>query len=218
MYKAEELKKEIDSCRSRLLTAYTQGKERARIGRENEERAKQINEELTAYINTRATLKECINYVVRIYKNIESYASERKELSMDMLKTAISKAGLIVPDADVSGIELKVGDKSAKIVNATGQDINLREGSAYRTVMGMLIRYTLVKAQPDAIQAILLDEAFNTLSDTTTSELRSFIEIFKEDLLIVGIEQHDMLFQGLDPVVFNVKKNAEHVTTVSKEN
>lgn len=217
MLKAEEFKEKVSSCRSRILTAYSQGRERARIGRENEERAKQIETELSNYVKTRDSLKECTNYIVRIYKNIEAYASERKELSMGMLKAAISKAGLIVPDADVKGIELKVGDKSAKIVNATGQDINLREGSAYRTVLGMLIRYTLVKAQPDAIQVILLDEAFNTLSDTTTSELRAFIEVFKDDLLIVGVEQHDMLFQGLAPVVFSVKKGADQITVVSKE-
>lgn len=212
-----ELQASIDSIRDNLLNAMIQCDDRSRIGRANEEKAKKVDAELQAMIRARDGLTEAINYVVKIYKNIEQYAHDRKELSLSRLKLAIHKAGYIVPDAGTQGIQLKLADNTAKVISATGQDINYREGSAFRTVMGMLIRYTLLKEQPDAIQAVFLDEAFNTLSDETLVALRECFDAFREDLLILGIEQHNTLFAGLEPLVFRAVKGDDGITTIIKE-
>lgn len=217
MSEAEELRQAVNNVRDNLLTAALQAEERAKLGRINADRANKINTELEEAIQNRDYFRECINYMVQMYKNIEQYANDRKELSLEMLKTSITKAGYIVPDADINGVELKVTDKKAKVVNKFGQDINMREGSAYRTVMGMLIRYTLLKAQPDTLQVVLLDEAFGTLSENTISALREYIEIFKEDTLILGIEQHDSLFSGMASAVYRAVKGEDGVTVIRKE-
>ena len=198
MSEAEVLQQSVNSCRDSLLTAIVQAKDRATIGLANETKAKSVNEELQSYLQVKEATKESINYITQIYKNVESYAQNRKELAMEMLKLAIRKAGNLVPNADVEDIELVVNEKKASIVNANGQDINMREGSAYRTVMGLLIRYTLLKEDPEAIQAMFFDEGFNTLSDETTVATREYFEVFKEDMIIVMIEQHNTIFQGLD--------------------
>lgn len=217
MSSTEKLDAAISNSRDMLLAACAQAKERAAIGRENEEKANRINEELKQLRTTKEVFLNCMNYMVKIYKNIEKYASDREKLSLEMLKLAISKAGYIVPDADVNGIELKVTDGSAKIVNRFGQDVNLREGSAYRAVMGILIKYTLIKSKPEAVQAIFLDEAFTALSDATTVSMREYINAFKEDILIVGIEQRSVMFEGLDPVVYVVTKGDDKITTIRRE-
>lgn len=209
MSEAEILQQSINSCRDSLLASISQAKDRATIGKANEEKAKSVNEELRSYIQVRDAMKESINYVTKIYKNVENYAQNRKELAMEMLKLAIRKAGSIVPDADVDTVELSVNDKKASIVNAEGQDINMREGSAYRTVMGLLIRYTLLKEDPEAIQAMFFDEGFNTLSDDTTVATREYFDVFKEDMLIVLIEQHNTMFQGLDCKQFRAVKGKD---------
>ena len=213
----DKLVQSVSDVRDSLMRSSIQAKERAEIGRQNEEKALRINEELKQRQELKESLCECVNYVVRIYKNIEKYSADRKELSMEMLKNAIREAGFIVPDAKTEGIELKVVDKAAKVVDKQGQDINMREGSALRTVLGMLIRYTLLKAQPDSIQALFLDEAFNTLSDNTIMSLREYIEAFKDDTLILGIEQHNTLFAGMPKTVFRAVKDENGITSIIRD-
>lgn len=214
MLNGQVVEEDVATVRNNLLAAMIQCKERANIGRQNEKKARECISELKFYEEKRDALKECINWIVQEYKNIEKYLIDKKEVSMEMLKLAIEKAGMIVPDADANGIHLSVNDKSARVLNGEGQDINLREGSAYRTVMGILMRYTLLKSQPDAVQMMLLDEAFSTLSDETASVMKEYLGAFKEDMLIVGIEQRNYLYDGIDRTVFQVLKGKNGSSTV----
>ena len=206
MLVSEELKEDIDSSRARLLTIAASARERARIGRLNEKKYQEALQEIHRNTEIKNALRDCINHLVQVYKNVEKYAADRKELSLKRLKTAIETAGLIVPDAEIAGVRLLTEDKKAKIVSEDGTDINLQEGSAYRTILGQLIRYTLIKAQPGALQLELLDEAFNTLSDETIATTREYIDVFKNDMLIIGIEQRNLLFQGLEKTTYRVQK------------
>ena len=214
MLNGQVVEEDVATVRNNLLAAMIQCKERANIGRQNEKKARECISELKFYEEKRDALKECINWIVQEYKNIEKYLIDKKEVSMEMLKLAVEKAGMIVPDADANGIHLSVNDKSARVLNGEGQDINLREGSAYRTVMGILMRYTLLKSQPDAVQMMLLDEAFSTLSDETASVMKEYLGEFKEDMLIVGIEQRNYLYDGIDRTVFQVLKGKNGSSTV----
>ena len=209
MSETEKLKQNIYNVRNDLLACISQANERVRLGMINEEKLKQANTELATYKNVKKEVVECSNYLVKLYKNIQQYAADRKELALNMLRTAIERAGYIVPSAETSGIQLSFADKKAKIIDKFGTDVNLREGSAYRTVMGVLINYTLIKAQPDCIQAIFLDEMFNTLSDETCTEMREYLDIFKDDILIVGIEQQDTIFQGIEKTTFKAIKEGK---------
>lgn len=212
-----ELKKEIDNSRDALLKAIVQSKDRAEIGQRNAIRAKELDKEIDYYEIQNFELKETINYMTKAYKNIEQYLVDKKEESLEMLELAVERAGYIVPDADTEGTHLSIKEKSAKVLNAKGQDINLREGSAYRTVMGMLMRYTLIKFQPDCLQLILLDEAFSTLSDATSIMMREALQRFSKDVLIVGIEQRNVLFEGLDKITYKVVKGENKKTVIMRE-
>lgn len=212
-----ECQQKIDACRDCLLKAMTQASERADVGRVNESKAASLEAEIKNYTKLRDALREVINHVTDMYKNIRKYADDRRELSMEMLKLAINKAGYIVPDADINDIHLSVEDKKACIVDKYGLDINLKEGSAYRTVMSALVRYTLLMELPDAVSVIFLDEAFGTLSEETINLMREYISVFQKDVLIVGIEQRDLLFQGLSPIIYHAVKDANGVTTIRQE-
>lgn len=214
---AEELGKEISISRDALLKAIVQSKDRAELGKRNADKLVSIDKDLEHYMFLRNDLKNTINHVVREYKNIEQYLIDKKENSMEMLELAVDKAGYIVPDSDTDGIHLKIGDKSAKVVNRLGQDINLREGSAFRTVMGMLMRYTLIKFQPNSLQVIWLDEAFSTLSDETATIMREYIEAFSQDVLVVGIEQHNVMFEGMEKTTYRVLKGENKETIIRQE-
>ena len=216
MFETEELRKDIAHSRDALLNAIVQSKDRAALGKANSEKMIKLNEEEKYYKEKSSALKETINYIVKEYKNIEQYLINRKELSMEMLELAIEKAGYIVPDADIKGIHLSIKEKTARIVNDKGQDINLREGSAFRTVMVILMKYTLIKFQQDCLQVIFLDEAFSTLSDSTSAVMRDFIEAFKQDILIVGIEQRNLVYDGIERITYQVVKEEDRISTVRR--
>lgn len=217
MLSTEEQQQKIDACRDTLLKAIVQAGERTDIGKANETKAKTLNTELDNYIRTRDTLRAVVNHIVDMHKNISKYANDRRELSMDMLKLAISKAGYIVPDADINNIHLSVEDKKACIVDEDGLDVNLKEGSAYRTVMSSLVRYTLLMELPNAIKIIFFDEAFGTLSEETITQMREYFNVFKNDVAIVGIEQRDSLFQGLPKIKYVATKGSDGITTIRQE-
>lgn len=208
---------DLDRTVELLYRYIPQAEERISLGERNKGRVEQADKDIRSTENTIQMLKQSTNRCTELYKAISKYAEDRKELSLKMLKDAISQAGDIVPDADVSGIKLVTVDNKAKIVSTDDQDVNLREGSAYRTVLGMLIRYTLMRVQPSKLQCIFLDEAFNTLSETTQSAMREYIDIFKDDMLIVGIEQHNTLYQGIPHKEFRAVKGVDKVTKILYE-
>lgn len=216
MFERTELGKDIANSRDALLNAIVQSRDRAALGKTNAEKMTRLNNEEKYYMEKSLALRETINYIVKEYKNIEQYLINKKELSMEMLGLAVEKAGLIVPDADIKGIHLSVKEKTARVVNDKGQDINLREGSAFRTVMGILMKYTLIKFQQDCLQIIFLDEAFSTLSDTTSAVMRDFIEALKQDILIVGIEQRNLVYDGIDRVTYQVIKGEDSISTIRR--
>lgn len=218
MSKEQQLKQDIANIRNDLLTAIIQSESRADIGKKNESKVVAIADELEKAIIAKTQLKEGMDYMVTIYKNIEKYAQDRKELAVALLKDAIAKAGDIVTAANLAGIKLSVGENNAKILFKNGQDINAREGSACRAVMGALVRYTLVLTQPDALRVLFLDEGFGVLSDETAIAFKESINAMKEELLIVGVEQHNTLYGDLADCVFYVEKdNKTGVTNIRKE-
>ena len=208
---------DIEETKAKLSRFIVQANERAELGRQSIKKVESVSVELKTWEEARVSVKQCIDRCTKLYKAVEKYAQDRKELSLELLKAAIEEAGYIVPDADVDGISLRVIDKTAKLVNKLGQDINEREGSAYRTVVAMMIRYALLKAQPDRIQVIFLDEAFSTLSETTQVAMRECIDVFSKNVLIVGIEQQGTVYSGLTRKVYRAIKSAEKETTIIDE-
>ena len=80
MLGTEEQQQKINSCRERLLSAIVQASERTDIGRNNEKRAQSLDTELDNYIRVRDTVREVINHISSMYKNIQKYADDRREL------------------------------------------------------------------------------------------------------------------------------------------
>ena len=189
---------EYVDCRNDLLTAITVAQDRRDRGKANEGkrreyqiRLERINEELGDIIETGNHMKD-------IYKNIKYYADEHQKKARDILDLAIEEAGRLIPDADAAGIHLNKAENSrVTVVNGKGQNVNLREGGGYRTLLGVLLRYAALKAQPDALQLMLLDEQFFTLSDTTTAEAKPVFEAMKKDMTIICIEQRRNAMDGI---------------------
>ena len=204
-------------CRSDLLSAITISQERRDRGKANEGKRQMYETKVAQLQEEIGDLIECGNHIKDIYKNIQSYSIKHQQKVRDILDLAIQEAGELVPDADVKGIHLQHTENSrVSVVNDKGQNVNLREGGGYRAVLGALLRYACLKAQPDALQFILFDEYFFTLSDTTTLGMKDIFEAMKKDLTIVCIEQRRNAMDGILDREYTFKKDLSKNTTVTR--
>lgn len=207
----------VDNVRDALVTALTICDERIRIGKENDAKRKDYETRKAALDEQIGDIIECGNHMTKIYKNIKDYNIKHQESAKKILDMALQEAGALVPDADVKDIHLKTTESNRVIVaNQYGQDINLREGGGYRAVLGALLRYACLKAQPDALQFMLFDETFFTLSDTTTGAMKDIFEAMKKDVSIICIEQRRNVMDGILDAEYTFVKDLEKNTTVTK--
>lgn len=201
---------DFDDCRNDILTAITICKDRANRGRANEGKRKEYQTRVEYLNQLIGDTTETGNHMKDIYKNIKHYSDEHQKKAQDILDLAIEEAGNLVPDADVAGIHLNYTDTSRiTIVNNKGQNVNLREGGAYRTLLGILLRYAALKAQPDAAQFMLLDEQFFTMSDTTTAQAKPIFEAMKKDITIICIEQRRNAMDGIVDSEYTFRKDKD---------
>lgn len=213
----DEQRKEFTDCRSALLSAMTVAMDRRNRGRANEGKRKMYENIIEVLDKDIGDLIETGNHCKDIYKNIKSYSIKHQEKARNILDLAIEEAGNLVPDADVRGIHLNHTENNrVVVVNSLGQDINLREGGGYRVILGALLRYASLKAQPDALQFMLFDEHFFTLSDTTTNAMKEIFKAMKKDVMIVCIEQRRNAMDGILDAEYTFRKDLSKNTTVTK--
>lgn len=204
-------------CRSTLLSILTISKDRAERGKANEGKKKMYESYVATLTEQLGDTIECGNHLKDIYKNIKSYSIQHRQKARDILDLAIREAGNLVPDADVAGIHLQqTDDNRVSVVNGKGQNVNLREGGGYRAILGALLRYACIKAQPDALQFMLFDESFFTLSDATISAAKDVFAAMAKDVTIVCIEQRRSAMDGIVDAEYTFKKGASKVTTVTR--
>ena len=209
--------KNIASVRNNILKCMTVANERMTVGKKNEAIKQSHETELAKNHVEQAELKELADHLMDLYKNIEAYSRLHQEKTKGILDLAIMKAGELVPDADVEGIHLKYTENNkCYVVNKDGNDINDREGSGYRAILGALMRYACLKAQPDALQLMVFDESFPYLSDTTTSLMKDVLEEMKTDISIVVVEQRHNVVDGITDGEYLFEKGADKITRVSK--
>lgn len=214
---SSEWREEYVDCRNDLLSALTIARDRAARGKANEGKQK-MYENIIATNNAKiGDYTECGNHLKDIYKNIQSYSIKHQQKVRDILDLAIQEAGELVPDADVAGIHLNhTADNRVSVVNGQGQNVNLREGGGYRAILGALLRYACLKAQPDAVQFILFDESFFTLSDTTIAAMKDIFAAMSKDVTIICIEQRRCAMDGILDAEYTFKKDQTKKTTVTR--
>lgn len=182
---------------SDLLKAISVCEERIRISKENEVRYHEVMSQRETAKELLDMTRETGNHMNKMFKNIKFFLENKKSSSKSVLEASIHSVSTIVKDADLQNCTILHEDGKTKILNERGQNINKREGSAARATMGILLRYTCLKALPNKIQIMFLDEALATLSSSTSVALRKLIEVIIDSIGIVGIEQKDILYKGL---------------------
>lgn len=213
-YTNEELA--INSLKNDLTKAVSVCEERIRVSKQNEARYTELVQNRDAADKLCGLMRETANHMNKMYKNVKYFLENKKTQSKDVLEAAIRSTSAIVKDSDLQNCKIEHVNGKTKILNERGQNINAREGSAARATMGFILRYTCLKALPNKIQIMFLDEALATLSSSTSVNLREMIEVFSENIGIVGIEQKDVLYSGLASKRYRATKIGD-VSTIKEE-
>lgn len=180
-----------------LLSAISICEERVRVSRQNEARFIEVSKQKESAEKLLEMTRTTANHMSKMYKNVKSFLENKKNNSKTILEASIHSVSAIVKDSELQSCTIKHENGKTKILNHKGVNINRVEGSAARATMGLLLRYTCLKALPNKIQLMLLDEALATLSVDSSVNLRELVEILSQDIGIVGIEQKDILYNGL---------------------
>lgn len=194
---SEYNKYDFASLRNELLRAQATCDERVRITIANE--AKYV--ELIGY---KETCKEQIentvataNHMNKLCKSIKFFLENKKNHSKTMLEDAIHEVSNIVPDADLTDCTILHENGKTIILNDKGQSIADREGSASMSTMGLLLKYVCIRAVPNKMQIMFLDEALPTLSVSSIVNIKDLVKEMSKHVGIVGIEQRDTLYAGI---------------------
>lgn len=213
----DERQDRLVNLRDSVLRALSVSQDRADRGRQNEALKVEYTEKLEKVNRSYKDVYDTATHLHDVYKNIQSYARQHQADARNILDLAIATAGDLVPDAGTAGIHLQSeANNRVSVVNANGQNINLREGGGYRAILGALLRYACLKAQPDAFQFILFDEYFFTLSDTTTQVMKDIFNAMKRDVTIICIEQRKNAMDGILDAEYTFKKDDNGTTTVER--
>lgn len=146
----------------------------------------------------RDLLKSTINRCTEIYKDVLKNLDDKKKVSLQEFQDAIDEAASIVTDSDMAGVRLHVNGDDVTLCTQNGHNVNKREGGAQRAVLGQMLRYVAMTQQLNVVPLLLLDESFFALSDNTSVIMRDYLLAMSEHLLIIGIEQNDTLFTGIE--------------------
>lgn len=206
MHKYSE--QEISDLRNKFLSNVAIAQERGRAG-EKYHAELEINKSNLVAVNERIReIYECVKHMDDICHNIEHYAKEHQQTAKTILDRAISEAGALVPDAGVANAHIKYTGQHATIVNQDEQSINAREGGGYRAVLGILLRYALMKAGVGVLPLMLMDEQLFALSDGTTALLKDVLVAMKRDISIIIIEQRRNVADGIADKEYQFVKKA----------
>lgn len=166
-------------------------------------------------IGQRDKLRATINRCTEIYKDVLKNLDDKKTVSLQEFRDAIDEAAAIVTDSDMTGVKLLVKGDEATLCTPEGHNINKREGGAQRAVLGQMLRYVSMTQQLNVLPLILLDESFFALSENTSVVMRDYLLAMSEHFIIIGIEQKDTIFNGIENKrKFQFYKGADKITKI----
>lgn len=191
---------------------------RIRITQSNEV----LKERCTKIIqNNTYTLQACdylLNILKPLIKDTQEYINTRKRETLQNIQNAIRLASEIVPDA-MAGTQLVIEKEEAYIVTSDGLDVQRTEGGGYRTILSTFLRSVVLKANPDLLQVMFLDEAFSTLSVKHSAVLSTYLNLLGSEQQIISIEQKPEVYSNTKKTTYMFEKGEEYsvVTRVAEE-
>lgn len=158
--------------------------------------------------------KGIANYAA-LLKAIQDYSDEKRRDSNTAVMTAMRAAAYIVPSCDAT-IVPRCEDGEAWFETKDGIDVSRLEGSGFRSILSVLMRAVVMRANPQFLQTLVLDEIFAKLSVENSATLSSYLPILAQDMQIISIEQKPEVFANNSHSAYKFYLDGDH-TVVQRE-
>lgn len=155
------------------------------------------------------------NYMA-LLEAITNYADERRRDSNTAVVTAMRAASYIVPSCDHTIIP-RCEDGEAWFETQDGIDVSRLEGAGFRSILSVLMRSVVLRANPQFLQTLVLDEIFSKLSVENSATLSTYLPILAQDMQVISIEQKPEVFANNSHTAYKFFLDGDH-TVVQKEN
>lgn len=165
------------------------------------------------------TMKNTINYIVELLKQVRQHEDDRKTAAYQLIDEAIKEVSNVVPSANMENAGLAIENGEAFIVNrATGLPIVDTEGGAAGTITSLIMRYLLVTNNASALQMMYIDEGLFSVGHKNIDKLKEQIKEMAKDTLIIITEQKHDVTEGIADYtyVFN-KPSLDSPTEITME-
>lgn len=146
---------------------------------------------------------------------LTSYLDERRQQGHTAIMSAMQAAAYIVPSCDGT-ILPKVEDGEAWFETQDGIDVSRLEGGGYRSILSVLMRAVVLRANTNCLQTLVLDELFAKLSVENSVTLSGYLPILAQDMQIISIEQKPEVFAKTPHVSYRFYLDGDH-TKVQRE-
>lgn len=149
--------------------------------------------------------------------DLQEYNDIKKRDSLLAINSALSVANFVVPSS-MKGIQFKIEGNEAWLENAFGTDADRSEGSGYKGAVSVYLRNIVLKANPNLLQFLYLDEPLSKLSTESSAVFSTYVPLLAENMQIVWIEHKGEVFSSVeDKVVYRFHKGDNGYVTVLKE-
>lgn len=156
-----------------------------------------------------------ISSYAALLEAITSYTDERRRDGNTAVMSAMRAAAYIVPSCDDTIIP-RCEDGEAWFETQDGIDVSRLEGSGFRSILSVMMRSVVLRANPQFLQTLVLDEIFAKLSVENSATLYSYLPVLAQDMQIISIEQKPEVFANNSHTAYKFFLDGDH-TVVQKE-
>lgn len=175
----------------------------------------QLEENMKTYTVVLTRLDKATKTYSRLLTTIQNYMDDRRKDSNTAVMTAMQAAAYIVPACDGTLIPKCEGGE-AWFETEDGINVSRLEGSGFRSILSVMMRAVVLRAQPRCLQTMVLDELFSKLSVENSATLSSYLPILAQDMQIISIEQKSEVFANNSHVSYKFFLDGDH-TVVQRE-
>lgn len=149
------------------------------------------------------------NMLKPVSKDIQDYITARREGSLNNINNAIRMASEIIQDAS-AGVKFVLDKDEAYVSTSDGLDVQDVEGGGFRTITSEFLRSVVLRADPELLQTIFLDEAFATVSGRNSATLSTYLNIIVQDQQVISIEQKPEIGSNVPHITYLIEKDNDY--------
>jgi DNA repair ATPase RecN len=188
-------------------------------------RIDQTNENTTKKSEQEKRMRQCQVALGKLDKGIVEYSAlitaisdyldDKRNNSSTAVMSAVRAAMHVVPDCDAS-LSLKCDGGEAWFETDDGIDVSRLNGSGFRSTLSVMMRAVAMRANPQLLQTLVLDELFSKLSAESSANLSSYLPVLAQDMQVISIEQKPEIFNNASHVAYKFFLDGDR-TSVQRE-